>query len=89
MREPGERRSGILDFLFGEAQQAVADVRAKLIEEGWFGRRSAPSREPSLGWTRPEAPTSGHRERSFEEQWAVRSPGNDMQPPGADHDHDR
>lgn len=78
-------RRGIADFLFGQAAEAIADIRSKLIDEGWFGRRS-PATPTSLGWEKPggtDAPVS-----SFEEQWAAREPGQPS-PAAPDHGIDR
>jgi hypothetical protein len=37
-----------------EARYAIADARSKLIDEGWFGRKTPESqRGNDLGWTRP------------------------------------
>lgn len=41
MRDQQQERSGLLDFIFSQVRDAVADIRDKLVFEGWFGRRSA------------------------------------------------
>jgi len=39
----------------------VADIRAKLIEEAWFGRRvSEPFQSKDLGWMREEQSPRAH-----------------------------
>lgn len=68
----GER--GILD----EIGDALADVRSKLIDEGWFGRRgpNAPGRSLGDAWGGPDihdTPDDLPRGPSFEEGWAVRA----------------
>lgn len=35
---------------------AVDDIRAKLIEEGWFGRRTVDPSSHSLGWSLGDHP---------------------------------
>ncbi len=79
----GER--GFAEFLFGQAAEAVADIRSKLIDEGWFGRRS-PAAPSGLGWEKPEADAPALS--SFEEQWAAREPG-EPSAPTPDHGIDR
>lgn len=35
-----------------EARNAIADARAKLLDEAWFGRKTPePHRSTDLGWT--------------------------------------
>jgi len=35
-----------------EAKHAIADARAKLLDEAWFGRKTPePNRQADLGWT--------------------------------------
>lgn len=58
---------------------AVADIRSKLIDEGWFGRRAGerPGGGQGLGWDGPsihDTPRDLPRGPSFEEAWAVREP---------------
>lgn len=65
----GER--GILD----EIGDALADVQAKLIEEGWFGRRTPTAQGRDLGreWSGPsihDTPGDLPRGPGFEEAWA-------------------
>jgi hypothetical protein len=82
MRERSNHPGGILDALLGGFGQALADIRGKLIDEGWFGRRAAPPRQfdvSPLGWERaPERDTvwtdrTGVPTRqTFEELWAPR-----------------
>lgn len=53
---------------------AVADIRAKLVDEAWFGRRTAePSQRGDLGWSIADHP----RESAPDHQ------------PQQDHDFDR
>ncbi|WP_421729378.1 hypothetical protein [Brevundimonas sp.] len=67
--------------LWGAAGDAIADIRTKLIDEGWFGRRAASGGQnlaqewggPSIHDT-PGAMAGGS---SFEEAWAVREPTSD------------
>jgi len=85
MRDHEPQRSGVMDFLFGAARDAIADIRGKLIDEGWFGRRSHDAGGMSLGqqWSKP---TILDRP-SFEEQWAVRAPAErGADAPGLDID---
>ena len=60
------------------ARDAIADMRGKLIDEGWFGRSAAEPGGVDLGWNKPtvhDRPGSiGPGRSSFEEQWAVRPP---------------
>lgn len=78
--------SSPLDRLLAGFGRAVEDVRSKLIEEGWFGRRTAnPSAAQRLGWERDalsDVPdeffvdrASLVRRPSFEEAWRTREPG--------------
>lgn len=74
-----EQPAGILEFLFGEMRSALQDIRGKLLDEGWFGRRAAPPSQfeaSSLGWHRePASADAGAPHRaSFQEQWAARDP---------------
>jgi hypothetical protein len=45
------------------SNHAVADIRHKVVEEGWFGREVTPERTGSmaerLGWSRPDDRQSG------------------------------
>lgn len=94
-----DKRGGVFDFLFGELSHAVQDIRSKLIDEGWFGRRAAPPSQfdaNPLGWDRaPERETiwtdrSGSQRQSFEEAWAPRDPSEGPSPvESSDHDLDR
>ena len=69
------RGSSLADF-FGEI---IADIRQKVVEEGWFGRRVTPplqsapdeERESDLGWV----------------AWKDAEP-NAQDPAGPDHGHD-
>lgn len=47
--------------------QAVADMRAKLIDEAWFGRRVPEPHGPNdLGWSRDDDPSPERETRSQE-----------------------
>ncbi|TAL32258.1 MAG: hypothetical protein EPN98_13995 [Phenylobacterium sp.] len=88
-----KRRFDLGEFLFGQGREAIEDVRAKLIDEAWFGRRSAAPRSPdvALGWvTEHDAEARAHApdapRTTFDEQWAPRPPGGDADP---DHGIDR
>ncbi|MDO8381021.1 hypothetical protein [Phenylobacterium sp.] len=87
MRDPADR-SGIADFLFGQFRDAVQDIRSKLVDEGWFGRRSAPPGGMDLArdWSGPsvhETPGRLPSSPSFEEQWAPCERGDPAPDPGA------
>ncbi|MFN7388404.1 hypothetical protein [Brevundimonas sp.] len=65
--------------LWGVVGDAVADIRSKLIDEGWFGRRvgERPGGGMGQGWEGPtihDTPRDLPRGPSFEEAWAVREP---------------
>lgn len=73
------KRFDLGEFLFGQARDAIEDIRGKLIDEAWFGRRtSASGQSPakSLGWELEPgeiSPAQGDRfapRPSFEAQWA-------------------
>lgn len=73
----------------GPIGDAIADARRKLIDEGWFGRRSSePSGSSSLGWEldapKPRTAEESMALLSFEEAWATREPPMDK----LDLDHD-
>jgi|GEM_PF-4086908 len=56
----------------------IADARAKLIDEGWFGRKtSEPQRDTDLGWFRADHSTPSASDPSAREPSA----------PEPDHDH--
>lgn len=66
--------------LWGAAGDALADIRSKLIDEGWFGRRG-PSTGQNLAqdWGGPsihDTPGDLPRGPGFEEAWAVREPAS-------------
>lgn len=66
--------------IWGAAGDALADIRSKLIDEGWFGRRG-PSTGQNLAqdWGGPsihDTPSDLPRGPSFEEAWAVREPAS-------------
>lgn len=90
MRERPEQRGGVLEFLRAGLGDAVSDIRSKLIEEGWFGRRSgAPSGGASLAsdWTGPTVHGAALPPRqSFEEAWAPRKADQEPSPPGMEID---
>ena len=91
MRDSSERPTSLGDFLFGMARDAIADIRGKLIDEGWFGRRSVEPSGKDLGWSKPtihDRPSPlGMGQSSFEEQWAVRPPSErGHEPQGLDLD---
>lgn len=79
-REQQGQPAGILEFLFGEMRSAVQDIRGKLIDEGWFGRRAAPPSQfdaSPLGWHRePSGVDAGPPRQSFDEAWAPRERGD-------------
>lgn len=74
--------------LWGAMGDAVADIRSKLIDEGWFGRRvgERPGGGLADGWNGPSihnTPRDLPRGPSFEEAWAVREPAEQ---PGHERD---
>lgn len=80
MGERGVGSGGLAEFLFQQFRSAVEDARAKLIDEGWFGRRSNAPGGHDLGheWAGPsihDTPDKAPASSSFEEQWAPREPG--------------
>ncbi len=73
-REDLRNLSNLFDFFFGEATRAIGDVRAKLLDEAWFGRKT-PERDhvgPTQGladlWGGP-GKSSGAAQLSFDELW--------------------
>lgn len=79
-REEQGQPAGILEILFGEMRSAVQDIRSKLIDEGWFGRRAGASPQQNLArdWGGPsihDQPGLSISRPPFEEQWAARAPG--------------
>lgn len=98
MRDPSERGASLSDFLFGMARDAIADIRGKLIDEGWFGRQAPEAMRdiPDQGPVWPDhgeetaldrLPAEFFTSPSFEEQWAVRPPGErGQEPQGLDLD---
>lgn len=74
---------------------AVADVRSKLIDEGWFGRRGPSASSPSadLGWEldapKPRTMDDLRALQSFEDAWATREPPIDKLDPDYDLGIDR
>lgn len=80
------QRFNLGEFLFGQAREAIADVRGKLIDEGWFGRSPDPSGH-DIGGNRVDGasgdtttPTFGLKP-SFEESWKPRPPGETREGP--------
>lgn len=71
MRERDKQGGGLLGALFDLLTGAVGDVRAALIDEGWFGRRAG---QPARGTALPEPGSAQPQDRglSLEEQWAPR-----------------
>jgi hypothetical protein len=62
---------------------AVADIRSKLIDEGWFGRRGPSAAVTPSGWPplepEPHHPRLNHELGdflSFDEAWATREPAD-------------
>lgn len=72
--------SGFWDALLGGFGDAIADVRSKLIDEGWFGRTDGVAPEP--------AQTSEHGlygpPRTFDKLWAPRAPDDAVRGPERD-----
>jgi hypothetical protein len=70
-RQDGNDSPGFLQALVAGIGDAIADIRHKLVEEGWFGRAVTP--EPidheASSFYRPVLP---QRADSFEAQWAPR-----------------
>lgn len=67
----GERKGG------GAVGEAIGDIRSKIIDEAWFGRRgSTPAASGSLGWEmdapKPRTMDDLRALQSFEEAWATR-----------------
>ena len=63
--------------LWGAVGDAVADIRSKLIDEGWFGRRVGDRPGGAQGWDGPtihDTPRDLPRGPSLEEAWALREP---------------
>ncbi len=98
MRERSQRSEGILGALFDLLTGALGDVRAKLVDEGWFGRQ-APSHDRAgpLGWgdgDRNRAslgsdPGANFAPESFEQAWAPRERSGPEMPAAADLDLER
>ncbi len=73
MRDDERQNSrGFWDALFAGIGNAIADIRHKVVEEGWFGRPV--TREPRKGHDNFYRAVMPER-RSFEETWAPREPG--------------
>lgn len=58
----------------------IADMRAKLVDESWFGRQPIEERHDPLAGL-GDAPSAPPKPRSFEESWAVREPAQGQQGP--------
>lgn len=88
MREPQDRDSGLFAAVFGTLLNAAQDIRSKLIDEGWFGRRGVSAdRALAQDWTGPTIHHDLMARPSFEEGWAAR--GGDRgpaEPGGVDMD---
>jgi hypothetical protein len=90
MRENDRLNSGgFWDGLFAGIRNAIADIRHKVVEEGWFGR--AVTREPRKAHDDFYRPILPERATSFEEQWAPgeagtvdRDRGQERHGPGID-----
>lgn len=77
MRERDHRPAGLLEFLFAELRGAIADMRGKVVEEGWFGRPAARTNSLAKDWSGPGVHGASLPARqSFEEAWAPRPPGD-------------
>ncbi len=79
--------SNIFAELFEGLGQAIADIRHKLVEEGWFGRQLGDQHTnfnaPSTGdtfWDMPRA--------TFDEQWSPADPTREAEPSQDIHGHD-
>jgi hypothetical protein len=80
---------GLLDFIFAEIGQGIADVRQRVVEEGWFGRASpqsvsADSFTPSEMTLQHGQEPTAYRQPSFEELWAPNA-RSDISPDPIDH----
>ena len=67
--------SGIFDALFHLLQEAIGDIRDKVVEQGWFGRPvNGPAPNPDIA---PSVGAEGSpwepRQPSFDETWAART----------------
>jgi hypothetical protein len=65
------------EFWFNELRAAIRDVRHKLLDEGWFGRRSSSNMQADgftfdFGRERDPGEKADDRRQSFDEQWAVK-----------------
>lgn len=88
MREQPGRDSGLFAAVFGTLADAVQDVRSKLIDEGWFGRRGvSPERTLAQDWGGPTIHQDLMARPSFEEAWAPRAgEPSPVEPGGLDLD---
>jgi len=51
MSEPNRPEpSGFFDMLFGLLREAFADIRHKVVEEGWFGRQVTDDTPSAIDW---------------------------------------
>ena len=90
MGDPSERRFSLGDFLFGQAREAIADIRGKLIDEGWFGRSTEPPGHDIWGNRTDGTPADLGQQPSFEEAWKPRSPSEAREgPEPTSHDIER
>ena len=90
MGEWRDKWASVLDDVLSAMKDAVDDIRSKLIDEGWFGRRAAP---PSQFDVTPggngRQPFDMERP-SFDEAWAARPAGEDHErDPAPDRDFER
>ena len=74
---------GFWETLLGGIGTAIDDARTKLIDEGWFGRRSMPG-IGDHGMPIDPVPNAIDGLRSFEELWAPRE--RDAAPGERGHD---
>ena len=70
MREQPERRNALGEFLLRGFANAVADIRSKVIFEGWFGRRDA---MPAPDDLHRAVPGEFAEPIPFEDLWGARS----------------
>lgn len=90
----GKKPPSVGEFLFNELRSAIRDVRLKLLDEGWFGRRSA-SNTQADGFSfdvnpQPDPSEAFYGRRpSFEERWATREPSQEKTAQDRGHDIDR
>ncbi len=61
---------GFWDELFANIGDAVADIRQKVVEEGWFGRAITDDTQTGVGSF--YRPVTQEPLASFEEQWMPR-----------------